>query len=200
MKKKILCACLCACILLCACVLPSSASEKYFCYTAIVIDSDDIEGFANAEGILRSVISQIHDLGVSATFYLDADDIEENHDLAAALIYFKVNGFDVGIFTNDTLDAQELNYIIRYITKSASRLVLCEEECAEDFENAGYSAVSKFDLTFSKEEKGSLSLPEDSDTFVLFDLYEGSWDDIKSIYELALEKNTEVRGVIRKTN
>lgn len=200
MKKKILCACLCACILLCACVLPSSASEKYFCYTAIVIDSDDIEGFANAEGILRSVISQIHDLGVSATFYLDADDIEENHDLAAALIYFKVNGFDVGIFTNDTLAAQELNYIIQYITKSTSRLVLCEEECAEDFENAGYSAVSKFDLTFSKEEKGSLSLSEDSDTFVLFDLYEGSWDDIKSIYELALEKNTEVRGVIRKTN
>ena len=200
MKKKILCACLCACILLCACVLPSSASEKYFCYTAVVIDSDDIEGFANAEGILRSVISQIHDLGVSATFYLDADDIEENHDLAAALIYFKVNGFDVGIFTNDTLAAQELNYIIQYITKSTSRLVLCEEECAEDFENAGYSAVSKFDLTFSKEEKGSLSLSEDSDTFVLFDLYEGSWDDIKSIYELALEKNTEVRGVIRKTN
>lgn len=200
MKKKILCACLCACILLCACVLPSSASEKYFCYTAVVIDSDDIEGFANAEGILRSVISQIHDLGVSATFYLDADDIAENHDLAAALIYFKVNGFDVGIFTNDTLAAQELNYIIQYITKSTSRLVLCEEECAEDFENAGYSAVSKFDLTFSKEEKGSLSLPEDSDTFVLFDLYEGSWDDIKSIYELALEKNTEVRGVVCKTN
>lgn len=200
MKKKILCACLCACILLCACVLPSSASEKYFCYTAVVIDSDDIEGFANAEGILRSVISQIHDLGVSATFYLDADDIAENHDLAAALIYFKVNGFDVGIFTNDTLAAQELNYIIQYITKSTSRLVLCEEECAEDFENAGYSAVSKFDLTFSKEEKGSLSLSEDSDTFVLFDLYEGSWDDIKSIYELALEKNTEVRGVVCKTN
>ena len=200
MKKKILCACLCVCILLCACVLPSSASEKYFCYTAVIIDSDDIEGFANAEGIFRKVVSGMRERGMSATFYLDADDITQSRDLAAALIYLKVNGFGIGILASDTSDAKELNYIIQYITKSASRLVLCEDSHAEDFENAGYSAVSEFDLAFSADEKGSLSLSEDSDTFVLFDLYEGSWDDINAIYELALEKNTEVRGVVRKTN
>ena len=176
MKKKILCACLCVCILLCACVLSSSASEKYFCYTAVIIDSDDIEGFANAEGIFRKVVSGMRERGMSATFYLDADDITQSRDLAAALIYLKVNGFGIGILASDTSDAKELNYIIQYITKSASR------------------------ITFSADEEGSLSLSENSDTFVLFDLYEVSWDDINAIYELALEKNTEVSGVIRKTN
>lgn len=200
MKKKILCACVCACILLCVCVLPSSAGEEYSFRAAVIVDSEDIAGFASSEGTLREFVSVMRENTLTASFYFDAENITESPDLAAALIYLKVNGFRIGIAANDIIDAQSFNYIIQYVTKSASRLVLCKEESLDSFKERGFSPVSDFHIVFSGDGDSELSVSDEGDTFVLFELYEGSFDDAQALSGLAAEKGAEVRGITEKTN
>ncbi len=200
MKKKIVCACLCVCILLSVCILTSSASEKYFFRAAVIVDSEDIAGFASSEGILREFVLAMRESALTATFYFDSEDVMESRDLTAALMYLKVNGFRIGIAANDTLDVHNFNYTIQYVTKSASRLVLCDEEATSGLKESGFSTVSAFHVAFSKDVENTLSIVEDGDTFVLFELYEGSADDARALSEFALEKNREVRGITEKTN
>lgn len=200
MKKKILCACVCVCILLCVCVLPSSAREEYYFRAAVIVDSEDIAGFANSEGTLREFVSVMRENAITASFYFDAENITESPDLAAALIYLKVNGFRIGIAANDILDAQSFNYTIQYVTKSASRLILCKEESLDTFRERGFSPISDFHIVFSGDGDSELSVSEQGETFVLFELYEGSSGDVEILSELAAEKGAEVRGITQKTN
>ncbi len=192
MKKRCICAFICACILFSVCVLPSSASENGAFRVAVIVDDSALEGFAESEGTLRAFVASLEDNDASAAFYFDAVDIVESVDLTAALVYLKVNGYRVGIYANDVHDAQKFNIFIKYVTKSASRLAVCEKEAANKLSGAGYSALSDFDVVLAEDESGELSFSEDADTFVLVKLYDGSIQDIEKLLEYALENGLEI--------
>lgn len=199
MKKRCICAFICACILFSVCILPSSASENGVFRVAVIVDSDMLEGFASSEGVLRAFVEKIKENAASATFYFDTEDIVESEDLAAALIYLKVNGFRTGVFATDAYGAHKFNILIKYITKSASRLALCEESSAQSLIDSGYSAIYDFDLVFSENDKSDISFSAEGDTLVLFKLYDGSASDFEKLLEYALENGLELRAVTEKT-
>ncbi|MBE6654927.1 MAG: hypothetical protein E7608_05660 [Ruminococcaceae bacterium] len=194
MKKRCICAFICACILFSVCVLPSSASENGAFRVAVIVDDDALEGFAASEGMLRDFVTSIEKEDAFAAFYFDAGDIVESVDLTAALIYFKVNGYRIGVYANDVHDAQKFNIFIKYVTKSASRLVACEKDMAEKFSAEGYSPLCDFDIVLESGTGKELSFEQGKDTFVLIKLYEGSVQDAEKLLECALENGLEIRA------
>lgn len=192
--KKIFCILLSSFMLFGAAVLPSSAETGGSFRVSVVIDSADIAGFGENSGTLRRFIDLLEkNEEVSVTFYYDASDTPMTGDFAASLLCFKVNGYSYGICGNDMLSVSQLNEKIKYVSKTASRLVLCDAANADAFEAAGYSAVSEFDIVIDGENEDITSKPE-GETQVKTVLSEKSLYSFERFLDNAKETGSAVRG------
>lgn len=201
MKKKIICIFILACILLCLCVLPSSATEKGNFRVAVVIDSADIAGFHENGGTLRTFVNLLAASGgTEVTFYYDVANTQMDAELVASLIYFKVNGYRVGLCGDDELAVSNFNNIIKYVIKSASRLVLCEGVGAGALIENGYSVVSHFDIMFSDSEHGAVKTNAQGDTQVKIVLSGSTLSDCERLLNYAKTNDIAILGTNEKTN
>ncbi len=195
MTKKIIGAILSVCFFMIVCIVPSSAQGERGFRVAVVIDSSDIKGFSQESGTLREFLKILkkHE-DASVTFYYEAADTALDGDLAASLMYFKVNGFRVGIYGADDLAVANFNDIIKYMTKSKTRLVICEDSRAKILSEYGYSVMEKADITLSAEQKDSIYANKDTDTTVKLVLCEDTLYDIERLAEYAYKNYIYVYG------
>lgn len=201
MKKKFICMAISVCILLCLCVLPSLASGEGVFRTVVIIDSADIAGFSENTGVLRALLDVLEDnKGVGVTFYIDVENTQTSQDLTAALMYFKVNGFRVGLCGGDEEAIVYFNNVIKYVIKSASRLLICDGQRAGAFKEKGYSVISEFDISFTESAHDVINMNAQGDTFVKTVLSESTLNDIERLIGYALPNGISILGTNEKTN
>ena len=201
MKKKFICTALFVCILLSLCVLPSSANGEGAFRTAVIIDSADIAGFSENTGVLHALIDVLEENeGVGVTFYIDIENTQTSTDLTAALMYFKVNGFRVGLYGNDEEAAVYFNNVIKYVIKGATRLLICEVQSADAFKEKGYSVITKFDISFTESSHDVINMNAQGDTFVKTVLDQSTVTDIERLIGYALPNGISILGANEKKN
>lgn len=195
MVKKIIVAILSVCFFMLVCIVPSSAQDERGFRVAVVIDSSDINGFAEGSGTLAEFLNILkkHE-GASVTFYYESDDTALDGDLASSLMYFKVNGIRIGICGADDIAVANFNDIIKYMTKSKTRLVICEDSRAKTLSEYGYCVMEKADITLSAERKDNIYANKDANTTVKIVLCEETLFDIERIIEYAEMSGIYVYG------
>lgn len=201
MKKRFFSALILVAIFICAGLFCSSADAETAgnFRVAIIIDSDDMEGFSEGEGVLRG-FTEILDANpdISVTFYFDTGNTEKNEDLAASLLYFRVKNYRFGQYTGDTGSASEFGDYIKYVTKISERLVITDSPAA--FAELGYSVITDFDIIISDIENPEIRADIQKDVKVKLTLSANTLSEFQKLADYAAENSIGIFGTNEKTS
>ncbi len=198
MKKRIISLLTAIFIIFGACVgLCADAEQVHAFRVAVVIDGEDIAGFAKGEGRLRSFFKTLmlnRENGV--TVYFDVENTENSEDLASCLLYLAVKDVRFGVFSDSASAASRFLDIAKYVTKSVERLAITEKK--EEFTALGYSVAGEFDMVFDDIGDISLSAKSGGDTAVMMILSEKTLADFSTLAAFASENGMAILATNEK--